>query len=164
MNQALAQPIPAEPELHAAGELEYVTVMVAGQLFGLPIQRVRDVFMVQAMTPVPLAGPEIAGLINLRGRVATAIDLRRRLGLPEGRASAPMAVGLEARGESYGLIVDTVGEVMRLSDASRDENPVHLSGPLAGLARCVHRLDDKLLVVLDVEAVLDLGAGAADLM
>jgi purine-binding chemotaxis protein CheW len=150
------------PEAPARGEREYVTVMVAGQLFGLPIQRVRDVFMVQAMTPVPLAGPEIAGLINLRGRVATAIDLRRRLGLSGVGTASLMAVGIEARGESYGLIVEGVGEVMRLADDSLDENPVHLSGPLAKLARCVHRLADTLLVVLDIEALLDLGPTNAE--
>jgi purine-binding chemotaxis protein CheW len=156
MSQALVQTTP-EPQ-GGAPEFEYVTVTIAGQLFGLPINRVRDVFMVQDITPVPLAGPEIAGLINLRGRVATAINLRRRLGLPVVEAADRMAVGIEARGESYGLIVEGVGEVMRLGDTSRDENPVHLSGPLAALAHCVHRLDDKLLVVLDVEAVLDVGA------
>ena len=157
MSQAII-PTLSESERRDAGELEYVTVTIGGQLFGLPINRVRDVFMVQDITPVPLAGPEIAGLINLRGRVATAIHLRRRLGLPAAESADRMAVGIEARGDSYGLVVEGVGEVMRLGEASRDENPVHLSGPLATLAHCVHRLDDKLLVVLDVEAVLDVGA------
>jgi purine-binding chemotaxis protein CheW len=150
--------MPERPDQHGADEQDFVSVIVGGQLFGLPIDRVRDVFMVQTMTSVPLAGPEIAGLINLRGRIATAIDLRRRLGLPAAKTADLMAVGIEARGESYGLIVEGVGEVMRLGPQTRDENPIHMSGPWAALSRCVHRLDDTLLVVLDVEAVLDLDA------
>jgi purine-binding chemotaxis protein CheW len=145
---------------HGSDAHDYVSVMVGGQLFGLPIQRVRDVFMVQTMTAVPLAPPEIVGLINLRGRIATAIDLRRRLGLDHTRSTELMAVGVEAHGESYGLIVEGVGEVMRLGSDTRDENPVHMSGPWAALSRGIHRLDDTLLVVLDVEAVLDIGAAS----
>ena len=77
---------------------EYVTAVIGGQLFGLPISRVQDVFMPERLTRVPLAAPEIAGVLNLRGRIVTAIDMRRRLGLPpreDGRP--PMAVGIELR-------------------------------------------------------------------
>src|SRR6202521_5533797 len=107
--------------------IEYVTVMIGGQLFGLPISRVQDVFMPDRMTRVPLSSPEIAGVLNLRGRIVTAIDMRRRLGLPkreDGRK--PMAVGIEFKGESYGLLIDTVGEVLKLDDNSRESNPVNL--------------------------------------
>src|SRR5262245_65905385 len=85
---------------------EYVTVLIDGQLFGLPISRVQDVFMPERLTRVPLASPEIAGVLNLRGRIVTAVDMRRRLGLParsDGRP--PLAVGIELRGESYGLLI-----------------------------------------------------------
>src|SRR5215213_4356223 len=87
--------------------IEYVTVTIGGQLFGLPISRVQDVFMPDRITRVPLAAPEIAGVLNLRGRIVTAIDMRRRLGLPS-RADerAPLAIGTEIRGESYGLLID----------------------------------------------------------
>src|SRR5438477_7686447 len=86
--------------------IEYVTVMIDGQLFGLPISRVQDVFMPDRLTQVPLSAPEIAGVLNLRGRIVTAVDLRRRLGIPprdDGRP--PMAVGIELKGESYGLLI-----------------------------------------------------------
>src|SRR3982751_5191213 len=97
--------------------IEYVTVMIGGQLFGLPINRVQDVFMLDRLTRVPLAPPEIAGVLNLRGRIVTAIDMRRRLGLPPlAERKAMMAVGIEIRGESFGLIIDQVGEVMKLAD------------------------------------------------
>ena len=95
---------------------EYVTVTVGDQLFGLPIERIHDVFIPTSMTPVPLAPPEIVGLLNLRGRVVTALCVRKRLGMPAREAGAEaMAVGLEYNGESYGLLVDSVGEVLRLS-------------------------------------------------
>ena len=64
-----------------AEEQDFVTVVTAGQVFGLTLDRVRDVFVPRGLSPVPLAPPEVAGLLNLRGRIVTAVDLRRRLGL-----------------------------------------------------------------------------------
>src|SRR5690242_21288787 len=111
---------------------EYVTVLIGEQLFGLPISRVQDVFMPDRITRVPLADPEIAGVLNLRGRIVTAIDMRRRLGLPpRSDDRPPMAVGIEVKGESYGLLIDTVGEVMKLGEETREPNPVNLDGRLA---------------------------------
>ena len=140
---------------------EYVTVMIGGQLFGLPIARVQDVFMPERLTRVPLAGPEIAGVLNLRGRIVTAIDMRRRLGLPPRTDARPaMAVGIELGPESYGLMIDSVGEVMKLSDATREPNPVNLDTRLATVSGGVHRLDGQLMVILDVDRVLGMGNNA----
>jgi purine-binding chemotaxis protein CheW len=149
---------------HAAADTEavteYVTVLLDGQLFGLPIARVQDVFTPELLTRVPLSGPEIAGILNLRGRIVTAVDLRCRLGLPPREQSQrPMAVGIEWRGESYGLLVDAVGEVIKLGDSGREPNPVNLDAKFAHVSAGVHRLDAQLMVVLDVERVL--GASAA---
>src|SRR5438270_10907790 len=95
--------------------VEYVTAMIGGQLFGLPISRVQDVFMPERVTRVPLSSREIAGVLNLRGRIVTVVDMRARLGLPEPEArKIPMAVGVDLRGESYGLRLDQIGEVLRL--------------------------------------------------
>jgi purine-binding chemotaxis protein CheW len=139
------------------GDTEYVTVMVGEQIFGLPIDRVHDVFIASALTDVPLAPREIVGLLNLRGRVVTAMCLRRRLGLPDqGEGGRNMAVGLEHQGESYGLLIDQVGEVMKLSADTHEPNPVHMDQRWVKLSRGVHRLDDKLLIILDVDAVLSL--------
>ena len=138
---------------------EYVTVMIGEQLFGLPISRVQDVFMPQRLTRVPLASAEIAGVLNLRGRIVTAIDMRCRLGLPpRAEPRPPMAVGIECNGESYGLLIDTVGEVLKLAADAREINPVNLDRRLAHVSAGVHRLEGRLLVVLDVERVLDAGA------
>jgi len=138
--------------------VEYVTVMLDTQLFGLPISRVQDVFMPDRLTRVPLSAPEIAGVLNLRGRIVTAVDMRRRLGLPPRTdARPPMAVGIELKGESYGLLIDSVGEVMKLADVTREANPVNLDARLARVSAGVHRLDGQLLVILDVDRVLDMG-------
>jgi purine-binding chemotaxis protein CheW len=131
------------------------------QLFGLPIERVQDVFIPGKLTAVPLAGPEIAGLINLRGRIVTAIEMRCRLGLPDREADTqPMAVGVELNGESYGLIIDSVGEVLKLGSETRQPTPVNLDVSLGRVAAGVHRLDDQLLVILDIDRVLDLDNAA----
>ncbi len=138
---------------------DYVTFTTAGQLFGLPIERVQDVFKPTRMTRVPLAGPEIAGVLNLRGRIVTAIHLCNRLDLAS-RADGkpPMAIGIESGAESFGLLVDTVGEVLKLADGEREQNPINLDRKLARVSAGVFRLDGQLLVVLDVDRVLDLGA------
>ena len=139
--------------------IEYVTVLIGDQLFGLPISRVQDVFMPERITRVPLAEPEIAGVLNLRGRIVTAVDMRRRLGLPpRGDERPSMAVGIELRGESYGLLIDTVGEVMKLGEPTLEPNPVNLDTRLARVSAGVHRLDGQLMVILDVDSVLNASA------
>jgi purine-binding chemotaxis protein CheW len=141
---------------------EFVTFTIAGQIFGLPIARVQDVFKPARITRVPLAGAEIAGVLNLRGRIVTAIDMRKRLEVKERETSdAPMAIGIEAKGESFGLLVDAVGEVLKLPQAEREPNPINLDHKLADLASGVYRLDGQLLVVLDIDRVLDLRAETA---
>lgn len=172
---SLAPSEDAEPaDARSDNGVEHVTILVGGQLFGIPIARVHDVFVTGEMTRVPLAPPEVAGLLNLRGRVITAVDLRTRLGVPApagpasagpvsaGTASAGrMAVGIELGSEHYGLLVDEVGEVLRLGPDSRHDSPAHLAGRWAELSTGIHRLADRLLVVLDVDRVLSLPQAAA---
>ena len=137
---------------------EYVTATIGGQLFGLPIQRVQDVFTPERVTRVPLAPPEIAGVLNLRGRIVTLIDMRDRLGLERRDSGAPaMAIGVESAGESYGLLIDAVGEVLKLDDAGREANPINLDPRLARVSAGIHRLDGQLLMLVDVDRVLDIG-------
>lgn len=137
---------------------ELVTATIGGQLFGLPILQVQDVFAVTRLTRVPLAPPEIAGLLNLRGRVVTLIDLRRRFGFDMVTGSGQqMAVGIESKGESYGLLIDSIGEVMRFDASEREPVPVNLDPQIAAIAVGIYRLDGRLLVVADVERILDIG-------
>jgi purine-binding chemotaxis protein CheW len=140
---------------------EYVTAMIGGQLFGLPIVRVQDVFIPERLTRVPMAPPEIAGILNLRGRIVTLIDLRRRFGMDERTdGDASMAIGVEQRNESYGLLIDSVGEVLKLDDAAREPNPINLDARLARVSAGIHRLDGQLLIIVDVDRILELGASA----
>src|SRR6187551_123706 len=106
---------------------EYVTTMIGGQLFGMPISRVQDVFMPERLTRVPLSSSDVAGVLNLRGRIVTAIDMRSRLGLPKNEdGKPPMAVGVDLRGESYGLLIDSIGEVLKLPDDGREIGRAHV--------------------------------------
>jgi purine-binding chemotaxis protein CheW len=143
------------------GMTEYVTATVGDQLFGLPIARVQDVFVPDRLTRVPLAPSEIAGLLNLRGRIVTAIDMCRLLDLPPpGNGCRRMAIGIECKGESYGLLIDAIGEVLKLSSNDLEDNPIHLDARLVRLSAGVHRLEDRLMVVLDVDRILDVGSRA----
>ena len=153
---------PAMKLVSAEGAVtEYVTTMIGGQLFGMPISRVQDVFMPERLTRVPLSSSDVAGVLNLRGRIVTAIDMRARLGLPKSESDKPpMAVGVELRGESYGLLIDSIGEVLKLSDNGREVNPVNLDPRMAKMADGVHRLEGQLMVVLDVDRVLDIKKAA----
>ncbi len=138
-------------------EREFVTVMVGEQMFGLPIDRVHDVFKAERMTRVPLAHPEIAGVLNLRGRIVTAIDMRRRLDLPSvTEGESHMAVGIEDRGESYGLLFDQVGEVLKIAAGQIDPIPANLDPRWGSVTAGVHRLEDNLMIVLDVDRVLEI--------
>ena len=136
---------------------EYVTVIIGNHLFGLPISRVQDVFVPERLTRVPLSPPEVAGILNLRGRIVTAIDMRRRLDLGERKDDQPvMAVGIDFKGESYGLLIDAVGEVLKFPNSACEPKPANLEGRLARVASGVIRLEGQLLIVLDVDRVLDL--------
>ena len=147
----------AEHNLH-----EFVTAVIGGQLFGLPILRVQDVFAPERLTKVPLAPADIAGVLNLRGRIVTLIDMRHRLGLGQRENDSPvMALGVESRGESYGLLIDRVSEVLKLDDMACESNPSNLDPRLASVSTGIYRLDGQLLMVLDVDRVLDIAVNAA---
>lgn len=162
------EPHAQDPAASGFGDsLDYVTIRVGEQLLGLPIGRVQDVFIANRITVVPRAPDEIVGLINLRGRIVTAICLRKRLGRPvelkldgQGRYELT-AIGIDHGGEAYALIVDAVGEVIRLDRSTFEPLPVHLDRVWAALATGIHRLADELLVVLDLDAVLDLDLRSA---
>jgi purine-binding chemotaxis protein CheW len=149
---------PTKPVGSEAGGAEvFVTLTVAGQLCGIPVGMVRDVLGEQAITRIPLAPKEVAGSLNLRGRIVTAIDLRRRLGIEAGGNpdAKPMSVVVDQQGELYSLLVDGVGEVMTLDSAGLEENPPTLDPLWREVTRGVHRLEGKLMAVLEVERLLD---------
>lgn len=134
-----------------------VTLTVAGQLCGVPVTRVRDVLGDQPIARIPLAPPEVAGSLNLRGRIVTALDLRRRLKLPDRAAGAPrMALVTEQGAELYALLADGVHEVLDLSAELMEPAPPTLPPSWSAYAAGVARLDDRLLIVLDLDRLLAL--------
>ena len=106
---------------------EFVTVRLGDQLLGIPVLDVQDVLNAQSITPVPLAPDWVAGVLNLRGRIVTAIDLRARLGLPQRDDDAGryrMSVVVEQNEAPYSLLIDEIGEVLSLDDKRFEKNPV----------------------------------------
>ncbi len=146
-------------ELSAEAMNEYVSVRIGDQLFGAPVDQIREVFAPQSVTHVPRAPDEVAGLLNLRGRIVTAIDARRRMGLPpRDKSQTGMALGVERGNEIFGLIVDSVGEVLRRPRSELEPVPAHVDATWRSMVKGVHRLEKELLVVLDVSAVIGTAA------
>ena len=134
---------------------DFVTMTIHGQLFGIPVLTVQDVLGPQKITRIPLASPEVAGALNLRGRIVTAIDVRKRLGLATAEVGAKsMSVVVDHGGELYSLIIDSVGEVLSLPADSFERNPATLDPAWREVSGGVYRLQGKLLVVLDVARLL----------
>ncbi len=135
---------------------EFVTFTIAEQLFGIPVLQIQDVLSSYHITPIPLAPPEITGSLNLRGRVVTAIDVRLRLGLPARPSDADsMSIVAENEGELYSLTVDSVGEVLALSQSTFERNLPTLDAKFRAFSEGIYRLEDQLLVGLDVKRLLD---------
>ena len=134
---------------------DFVSMTVAGQWFGIPVLAVQDVLASQRITRNPLAPAEVAGSLNLRGRIVTAIDFRRRLGLgPAPDDTAGMSIVVEHEGELYSLLVDSVGEVLHLPTGSFERNPTTLDSLWRQVSDGIFRLDEELLIVVDIARLL----------
>jgi len=142
---------------------EFVTFHLGGRLLGAAVEDVHDVFRIHALTPVPLARPDVAGLLNLRGRIITAIDSRIRLGLPprENGYLGAMAIGVTRHQEHYGLVVDSVGDVLRLGQDALQPPPPSLDATWRSVTLGVCKLPDALMIALDIDRMLDVPARAA---
>ena len=143
-------------ELTVTKNEDFVTMTIADQLFGIPVLQVQDVLGPQRITRIPLAPPEVAGSLNLRGRIVTAIDVRKRLGLPERTSDKPgMSIVVDHKGELYSLIIDSVGEVLSLSSNDFERQPATMDLRWREVSTGIYRLRDTLLVVLDVSRLLN---------
>jgi purine-binding chemotaxis protein CheW len=140
----------------ADDQSQYVSITIDGQMFGIPVLIVHDVLGPQRITRIPLAPAEVAGSLNLRGRIVTAIDVRLRLGLSRRPAGQDgMSVVVEHSGEFYSLMVDGVGEVLTLATSDFERNPATLDPRWREVSQGIYRLNNQLLVILDVNRLLD---------
>lgn len=155
-NQAL---IPVDLHTNALAGVErqqFVTIEIDGQLFGIPVLLVQDVMRPRKITHIPLAPPAVCGALNLRGRIMTVVDVRSKLGLtPTDLDAGYMNVVVEHEGELYSLVVDKVGEVLKLAMEGFEHNPSTLSPVWQDVSHGVYRLQDRLLLVLDIKNLLD---------
>jgi len=136
---------------------DFVTFIIKGQMFGIPVLKVQDILTTDKIASIPLAPPEVKGSINLRGRIVTVIDVRVRLGLEKrDENERGMGVTVEQQNELYTLLVDDVGDVVGLSAENYEDNPSTLDPLWREFAVGVYRLEKRLMVVLDVERLLDL--------
>jgi purine-binding chemotaxis protein CheW len=144
-----------------AESCQYCTFQLEESSFGIGIERVQEVIGFQEITPVPLASAEIAGLINLRGQIVPALDLRRCFEMaPRPAAARPGNVVVRAPEGAVSLLVDRIGDVLSLEQAQFERPPETLRGRERALIRGAYKLPDRLLLVLDIDRVLQLGAAA----
>ncbi|MEQ9642723.1 MAG: chemotaxis protein CheW [Alphaproteobacteria bacterium] len=141
------------------GGVEFITASVGGQMFGIRVLTVQDVLGPQKLARVPLAPPAVAGALNMRGRIVTAIDLRQRLGLPAADREASMSIVVEFKGELYSLLIDEVGEVLAIEADRMEPNPPTLKPNWREVSSGIYRLDGQLMVVLEVDRLLDFDRG-----
>jgi purine-binding chemotaxis protein CheW len=138
------------------GARDFLTINIGDQLFGIPILQVQDVLGQQKVTRIPLAPPQVAGSLNLRGRIVTAVDVRKCLSLPEFHVTEKqMSVVVENEAELYSLIIDKVGDVLSLKDSEFESTPATLDPQWRAVALGVYRLQNQLLVILDVPKLLN---------
>lgn len=141
---------------------QYCTFLLDGHYFGVEVQQVQEVIRYQEMTRVPLASAVISGLINLRGRIVTAIDLRRRLGFQD-RADdqQPMNVIVRSGEEAISLLVDDIGDVIEIAAEKFEKPPETLTGTSRVLIQGAYKLEDRLMLVLDTQKAIELPQDAA---
>jgi purine-binding chemotaxis protein CheW len=137
-------------------EESYFTVFAGGEVFGLSVQSAQTIFRIECVTPVPDAPLEIAGLVNLRGKIVTAVSLRARLGMSfdKGVKNA-LAIGIEYKTENFALIIDQVGDVFSLRQATKVPTPPHLDVARSRLMSGLYQVGDMLVPVLDIGALFD---------
>ena len=141
-------------------EGHFCTFFVHGLFFGVEVSRVQEVIRYQRLTRVPLTSSTIAGLMNLRGQIVTAIDLRTRLGLParEGE-ELPLNVVIRTSEGAMSLLVDQIGDVIEVDESSFELPPQTLVGEARELIRGAYKLEGRLLLVLDTARALDIAEG-----
>ena len=134
---------------------QFCTFFLNGLFFGVEVEKVQEVIRYQEMTKVPLAPPVVGGLINLRGQIVIALDLRRRIDLPD-RApdQLPMNVVVRTDDGAVSLLVDEIGDVIEVDEGAFERPPETLQGASRDLIRGAYKLKDRLLIVLDANRIV----------
>jgi len=131
---------------------QFSTFFLDHLFFGIEVEKVQEVIRYQEMTKVPLASRVVQGLINLRGQIVTAVDLRQRLKLaPRPEGELPMNVVVRTDDGALSLLVDEIGDVLEIGADTFEPPPETISGVARDLVRGVYKLRDELLLVLDTE-------------
>ena len=147
---------------HSQGSTRYSTFFVKDMFFGVDVLRVQEVLRTQPMTRVPQAPEVIEGLINLRGQIVTAIDMRRRLGLaPRDAGTDPMNIVIRTEDGAVSLLVDEIGDVLDVDSATWERAPENLETRARELILGVYKLKDQLLLLLDAEKAVETAVGNA---
>ncbi|MCI4678817.1 chemotaxis protein CheW [Rhodoblastus acidophilus] len=141
----------------AANALDgYFSIKVADDVFGLSVTRVQTIFRIGSVTRAPGGPRDIVGLVNLRGKIVTAVSLRRRLGLrPEDGGAGSLAIGIEHGGEAFALLVDEIGDVLSLAPDTAIAPPPHIARGRAKFAAAYHRIAGRIMPLLNIDAVFD---------
>lgn len=138
---------------------QYCTFHLGPHYFGVEVRQVQEVIRYQEITRVPLASPVVSGLINLRGRIVTAIDLRRRLGLPDRPAEKlPMNVVVRTGDDAVSLLVDEIGDVIEVPIDEFELPPETLLGIARTLVKGAYKLEGRLMLVLNTVAAIEVHA------
>ena len=141
---------------------QFCTFYLDGHYFGIDVRKVQEVIRYQAMTRVPLAHAAVRGLINLRGQIVTAVDLRRRLDLHDRPADRlPVNVVVSTDDGAVSLLVDEIGDVLNVNEGAFERAPETLTGAARDLIRGVYKLDGRLLLILDTARAVNVSGGAA---
>jgi purine-binding chemotaxis protein CheW len=138
-----------------SGPTQYCTFFIDGALFGLEIEHIQEIIRYQEMTRIPLAPREVAGLMNLRGQIVPAIDLRRCFAMPEQASELmPTNIVIQTADGAVSLLTDDIGDILALSEETFELPPDNLRGPVRAIIRGVHKLSRGLMMVLSIEAVI----------
>ena len=139
---------------------QFATFFLNGMFFGVEVRKVQEVIRYQEMTRVPIAPAMLQGLINLRGQIIAAIDLRRRLEMPpRAEGQLPMNVVVRTDDGAVSLLVDEIGDVVTIQDDTYERLPDTLTGVARDLVRGVYKLKERLLLILDTERTVTLPSG-----
>jgi purine-binding chemotaxis protein CheW len=140
-------------------ELQLVVFTLAGEAFGVPIGQVKEIVRFVPVTAVPKSPPSVLGVLNLRGKVVPVVNLRERFGLPGAQTDdATRIIVSDVAEQTLGFVVDGVSEVLRLSDGDIEPTPEAAAGVDASFIRGIGKVDERLIIVLELEKVFDFSA------